>query len=117
MTQIPKTINEAIDVAVDMLQSAEKINPNSVIGDKNFNINVHHTFGQSLRNNWKLWNQESELHIEFLKRGIFHPDDMSSIIIQTAQYRLQGKENEEQFIDDLIKSFQSYWEDENETIN
>jgi len=51
----------------------------------------HHFTGRWIRNNWSLWDTESSLHKEFNAIGIFHADDMSGIILETA-HRILNKE-------------------------
>lgn len=47
--------------------------------------NTHHGFGMWIRNNWGLWGG-SRLSVYFNDMGIYHPDDMSGIIL-TSYYR------------------------------
>ena len=41
-------------------------------------------FGRWIRNYMKLWVKDSKLRNFFLRRGIWHPDDMSAIILKVA---------------------------------
>lgn len=56
-------------------------------------LSVHHSLGRWIRNNWDLWNDDSELHstnplkFSLLNQGLLHPDEMSNYIIeQYIQY-------------------------------
>jgi hypothetical protein len=50
----------------------------------------HHGFGTFLRNNWGLWGG-SRLQLYFFERGVYHPDDMSGIILSHYHDWLNGK--------------------------
>lgn len=61
------------------------------MNEAEFTINAHFSFGMWIRNNWGLWSG-SRLSKYFADLGIFHPDDMSDIIL-TSYYRyLTGQE-------------------------
>lgn len=46
-------------------------------------FSLHHGLGQSLRNELKLWVDETPLHQHFKQeRGITHPDEMSHLLIE-----------------------------------
>ncbi len=78
--QIPQTIPEAIKILLaepGMSQSSfRKTAPEDAIAT------YHHTFGRQLRNDWELWSH-GPLYREFDSIGIFHADDMSSILLTT----------------------------------
>ena len=50
----------------------------------------HHSTGRWMRNRWLLWDKESALYKDFNSIGIFHPDDMSGIILETAHRIING---------------------------
>ena len=52
-------------------------------------IQYHFSLGMWMRNNWGLW-QGSKLSKWFNERGIFHPDDMSAIILDSYWHHLCG---------------------------
>jgi Domain of unknown function (DUF6794) len=68
-------------------------------------IYYHHGFGTWIRNNWGLW-RGSRLSEWFNQRGIYHPDDMSSIIFNSFWRHLNGKPIG---LDKQIKLYQAYW--------
>lgn len=78
-----------------------KKDPEKVIMD------LHHSLGQWIRNNWKLWVEDSVLTKYFNNLGIFHADDMSGIII-TSFGRWLNKEDLR--LEEQIKYYQDYWE-------
>lgn len=61
-----------------------------------------------MRNNWGLWSG-SRLAKYFNEMGIFHPDDMSGIILTSFHRHLNGKDLQ---LDQQIKYYQEYWERE-----
>jgi hypothetical protein len=69
--------------------------------------------GQWIRNNWNLW-AGGELADDFKSKGIFHPDDMSSIIIK-SYYRQLHKQDWE--LDKQLKYYQDYWKEQEEYDN
>jgi len=65
----------------------------------------HMGLGLWLRDNWGLWGG-SRLSKYFNQLGIFHPDDMSGIIIDTFWSKLN---NRPQRLNDKIEFYQEYW--------
>jgi len=61
--------------------------------------------GMWMRNEWGLWSG-SELQRWFREKGIFHPDDMSGIIL-TSYWRYLNDAPIE--LDEQIASYQKYW--------
>ena len=56
-----------------------------------FGTICHHGIGQNIRNEWELWIDKSSLHKDIAKRfNLFHADDMSGVILQTAWQRVKG---------------------------
>ncbi|MGB3547953.1 MAG: DUF6794 domain-containing protein [Saprospiraceae bacterium] len=68
----------------------------------------NHLFGIGIwmRNNWQLWGG-SRLSSYFNKVGIYHPDDMSGIIMHSYHRRLKGKAIR---LDEQVKYYRDYWE-------
>ncbi len=84
---IPNNIDEAIEELVKL-----KISPD-LIDDR------------ALRNNWKLWG-ESNLVYYFYAIDIYHPDDMSSIIIDCYKKHLLGEVIE---MDKIVDHYHRFW--------
>lgn len=72
-----------------------------------FVAKYHFTVGRDIRNDWKLWDKNSVLYKWFAERGVFHADDMSSIILKRAY--CEQKELPFDF-DTEVKRYQEYWE-------
>jgi len=90
MTYIPIDLDDCIKELDHILDNNEK---ESIMetAEKEFTIYSHWGLGTWLRNNWGLWGG-SILKTYFLKLGVDHPDDMSSIIL-TSYYRyLHGQD-------------------------
>ena len=66
----------------------------------------HHGVGRFLRNTWKLWDADSDLSRFFHSIGIYHPDDMSGIILTTLR-RILNKQPVK--LADQVKKHQAYW--------
>ena len=75
-----------------------------------FSANAHFGFGMWMRNNWQLWGG-SRLSKYFNDMEIYHPDDMSGIILDSYHRYLTGKETK---IDEQVKYYQEYWKKANE---
>ncbi len=74
--------------------------------EREFVGKVHLGFGMWMRNNWQLWGG-SRLSKYFNDLGIYHPDDMSGIILESYHRHLNNKELK---LEEQIKYYQDYWE-------
>jgi hypothetical protein len=70
---------------------------------------LHHSLGMWIRNNWGLW-RNSKLKQYFLNNGIFHPDDMSGIILTSYHRYLNGKTID---LEEQIKKYQDFYNGRN----
>jgi uncharacterized protein DUF6794 len=70
----------------------------------------HMGLGMWMRNNWGLW-KGKELANYFNSIGIYHPDDMSGIILTSYYRELHGQEWK---VDEQVKYYQDYWKKSNE---
>ena len=71
-----------------------------------FTANAHFGIGLWMRNNWRLWGG-SRLSKYFNDLGIFHPDDMSGIILTSYHRYLNNREIK---LEEQIKLYKEYWE-------
>lgn len=69
-------------------------------------VRFHHSLGRQLRNHWGLWNEDSPLHRYCRGIGLWHADDMSSVILTSLWRQLNGQELR---VDDQVRKFQDYW--------
>lgn len=70
-------------------------------------IEMHMGLGMGLRNQWGLWGG-SHLAKYFNQMGIFHPDDMSGIILESYVRRLQKLPIR---LEEQIAEYKKYWEE------
>ena len=73
--------------------------------ESEFTSSAHFGLGMWIRNNWGLWGG-SRLEEYFIKRGIWHPDDMSGIIL-TTYWRY--KHGQPLGVKKEIKKYKEYW--------
>lgn len=66
----------------------------------------HFGIGMWMRNNWGLWDKESDLHKWFASHGITHADDMSGIILTSFRRRLLGQPIG---FEQQVENYKSYW--------
>ncbi|MEM9918806.1 MAG: DUF6794 domain-containing protein [Bacteroidota bacterium] len=64
--------------------------------------------GMGMRNAWGLWEGKNKLSKYFQNMGIYHPDDMSSIIIESFHRKLN---NEPILLDQQVQYYIAYWEE------
>jgi hypothetical protein len=73
--------------------------------EEEFLAGSHFGLGMWIRNNWRLW-RGGKLANDFKSKGIFHPDDMSGIIL-TSYYR--QLHNQDWKLDEQISFYQEFW--------
>ena len=95
-----KTINQMERNLNDTIKYDFKIAPEEVAGTKH-----HFGLGLDLRNGKGLWNG-SLLRMYFRLNGIWHPDDMSSIILTTFHRKLNDKPIQ---FKEQKKYFKEFW--------
>jgi len=102
---IPTDLNDAISYfecksTKDALADFQKKNEREAVGS------LHFGAGLSIRNNWELWAGTSKLSKYFRDLGIYHPDDMSSIILISLHRKLNGVEID---LDSQIRYYKEFW--------
>lgn len=70
-----------------------------------FTANAHFGIGMWMRNNWRLWGG-SRLSKYFNDLDIFHPDDMSGIILTSYHRYLLGLDIK---LEEQISYYKDYW--------
>jgi hypothetical protein len=68
---------------------------------------LHMGTGQGIRNGWGLWEGKNSLYRSFKSKGIFHPDDISSIILTSFHRQLNNKDIR---LEEQINEYKDYWE-------
>lgn len=100
----PKNLDEAVFQLEKIHDDTTKrkivgMTEDQFIGDSHFGLGIW------MRNNWGLW-KGGELAKYFNSIGIFHPDDMSGIILTSYYRHLKGQDRE---LDKQVKFHQDYW--------
>ncbi|NEO88308.1 MAG: hypothetical protein F6J87_29230 [Spirulina sp. SIO3F2] len=100
---VPSDLTDAIDSLKSELsrQELEFIR----VSDESDLVRLHHSLGRSIRNEWDLW-ADSRLANWFNEMDIFHPDDMSAIIIKSLHRDLAGRPLE---LEEQIDYYKEYW--------
>ncbi len=100
----PATLAESLAVLDEVLNPYQK-RFISCQPEEQVRESLHYTFGTWIRNAWGLWDV-TPLRYHFLKRGVLHPEDMSSIILLTYYRKMNGLPLD---IDKQIDYYQRYW--------
>lgn len=87
---IPKNFEECLAQIDTLINDSLKLWI-KCLPDGRFGGIVHNSFGMYLRNNWGLWG-DTELTKNLYEMGMFHPDDMSGIILDSYQRKLKGED-------------------------
>lgn len=74
---------------------------------------VHHSFGMWLRNTLQLWHEGPPVKW-FNDHGIYHADDISSIIMQSLHRRQNKKPID---LEGQIKKYRDYWDKTEPSVN
>lgn len=87
---IPINIDDAISVLDTLFKGEVKSLANKSSSESDFTGRTHFGLGMWLRNNWGLWGG-SRLSVYFNDMKIFHPDDMSGIILDSYYRHVKGQ--------------------------
>ena len=104
-TYIPFDLDDCIQQLDKIFADSSKVKIKAMTED-DFSARMHLNFGMWMRNNWGLW-KGSRLSKFFNEKGIYHPDDMSGIILDSYYRHLKGQEIK---LSEQIKYYQDYWE-------
>src|SRR5690606_13869140 len=88
---IPKDLNDALEYLTCTWTDKDKEDFKSK--DEKIAVSeLHMGTGQGIRNGWGLWQRKNSLYHYFKSKGVFHPDDISSIILTSFHRQLNNKE-------------------------
>lgn len=106
---IPKNLDEALE----MLDNEENRKFAKEHQENDFLCELHFSIGMKLRNDWELWHG-STLAKWFNEKGIYHADDMSSIILLAYYRKVNGEDIK---LDKQIKEYRDYWDKVDPDVN
>lgn len=104
-TYKPLTLNDAV-------RHLQKIQSDSLKQrivsqtEEEFTTHAHFGLGMWMRNNWGLW-RDGPLAKYFHQLGVYHPDDMSGIIL-TTYYRTLHQQDWQ--LAQQVQRYQAYWQ-------
>ena len=107
-TKIPKDLDEALTVLRDM-NDPKELTEWAAQSEDEATSDLHFSVGMALRNEWRLWHDDSVLAKWFKSKGIHHADDMSGILLTSFYRRTNGKDIE---LEKQIKYYQNFWKTE-----
>lgn len=102
MKRVPTSLDEAINTLYENLSPEAKsyIKFNGADG-------LHHGYGTSIRNDWRLWESSSPLHRYFnLEYELGHADDMSGMILNGLYHKVIGEPYDDY---EDAKYYRDYW--------
>ncbi|MCQ2263810.1 MAG: hypothetical protein MJZ70_05950 [Bacteroidales bacterium] len=92
---------------LDLLLSDSVINQIREMEEAVFCVQAHFGLGLWIRNNWGLWGG-GRLYQYFKNMGLFHPDDMSSVILSSYHKHLNNKPLN---LEEKIAYYRDYWKE------
>lgn len=101
---IPYDLLDCIDILDSMWNDFIKSNFKSM-SENDFVLQSYYKEGTWIRNNWQLWNG-SRLVLYFNELGIYHPDDISGIILKSYHRHLTGNAIR---LEEQVKYYYNYW--------
>lgn len=105
----PKNLDEAVLQLEGLHHDTIKLKILSMSEDQ-FAARSHFEMGMWIRNNWRLW-RGGKLVKYFNSIGIFHPDDMSGIILTSYYRHLKGQDRA---LQKQVQCYQNYWKESKE---
>jgi hypothetical protein len=109
-SNVPRNLEECLSLFEDFF-TPEGIKEIKKMDERDMCV-LHHEIGRWLRNNWGLWRTESNLCKWFQEQGVFHPDDMSDIILKSFWRKMNDKSIK---LDEQIQCCKIYWEKRNKS--
>lgn len=104
--KMPETLEECFEILTKMT-GKKNLDVFKKTGEDTALAGIHFSGGMWIRNNWGLWGQKGKLYKYFKGLGLFHPDDMSSIILRSFHRHLNKKPLN---VEEQVKSYLEYWD-------
>lgn len=102
---IPKDLEDCFSQLNSFWNDSVKLSIKTM-NEGDFVAESHFGIGMWMRNNWGLWSS-SRLSSYFSSLYVFHPDDMSGIILRSYHRKLNNKDLK---LEEQIRLYQEYWE-------
>ena len=102
---IPKTLDEAVALILSELTDEDR--QFIISGGEDYEWMLPSHGGMGMRNSWGLWG-DSPLSRHFLRMGIYHPDDMSSIVCQVVSRKVRAVPVD---LDGIVEYYRKDWEE------
>lgn len=101
--RIPKNFDQCNEHLLNLCNNEilEKIKSNQIDP-----VEFHDSLGRWIRNNWGLWTGKSKLYKYLESLGLYHPDDMSNLIIEMFFAHIR---NEPYDIEAYVERCNTYW--------
>jgi len=103
---IPTKLSECFKQLDNILNEAPDGDWFKEAGEEDAIAQSHHGLGTWIRNNWGLWDEDSQLRGYFKKLGLKHADDMSGVILTSYHRHLNDIELG---LDEQIKYYIEFW--------
>jgi len=104
---VPNNLNECFST-LDKLLSVKQKELWRCKSEEQIAMQSHFGFGRWIRNNWQLYSN-TKLVKDLVKRGILHPDNMSTIILTAYHRKLR---DEPLKLETMIAALQKEWIEE-----
>src|SRR5690554_177998 len=104
---IPKNLKDAIEYLNCEWSKSDKSEFKNK-EEKSAVTELHFGTGMGIRKGWELWKGKNRISRFFKSKGIFHPDDMSSIILTSFHRDLNNIPID---LDGQISYYKKYWDD------
>lgn len=111
---LPNNLDEAVNMLIESCK--DDLDFIKGMSERQFMSTSHHGFGTNLRNEWNLWWHESDtmgwskekpkLTEYFNSLGIYHGDDLSSIILKSFYRSVVGVDRN---LDEQIEVYKKHW--------
>ncbi len=103
--RLPKNLDEAV-LYFQQKWTGKELDKFKNMSEKEALIEIHFGTGQWIRNNWVYGNRDTVLRNYFHSLGVFHPDDISAIILISLHRTLNKNDIE---LSKQIEHYQAYW--------
>lgn len=107
---IPRNLNECFDILDSFLEKSEEEERVwfKSADEKDAIVELHHTLGRWIRNAWGLWTKDTELYSILNGMGLWHPDDMSSVVLKSYHRKINGKELN---LKEQVQHYTDFWKE------